>query len=227
MHSKLKPHGYSYCSCIIWNISTYSIYSDIVAINRNYLHGSNHKTRMWISSSWINYLIWVKGWCIWLLRCRTVGTKTSETFQLEIIINFCGGTWSGKFTGLGHMSRKTPEVKIGLYSPLSQHRGLKASWRRLLEESWHIFRSFQHDHLRFGFTLLYHRQVALQLPFGDKNLGEDYDWCVALVETWLSSRYFTPQKVGSFSTRLQDRDKIGESETSKIFRIRCKCHLAV
>eukprot|EP00435_Cladocopium_sp_Y103_P019871 s278_g4.t2 len=44
-----------------------------------------------------------------------------------------------------HMSRKTPEVKIGLYS--------------------------------FGFTLLYHRQVALQLPFGDRNLGEDYDWC--------------------------------------------------
>ena len=103
-----------------------NIYSDIVAINRNYLHGSNHKTRMWISSSWINYLIWVQGWCIWLLRCRTVGTKTSETFQLlEIIINFCGGTWlSGKFTlGLGHMSRKTPEVKIGLYSPLSQLTG--------------------------------------------------------------------------------------------------------
>jgi len=48
------------------------------------------------------------------------------------------------------MSRKTPEVKIGLYS--------------------------------FGFSLIYHRQVALQLPFSDKNLGEDYDWCVALTE---------------------------------------------
>ena len=31
---------------------------------------------------------------------------------------------SGKRTlGLGHMSRKTPEVKIGLYSPLSQLTG--------------------------------------------------------------------------------------------------------
>lgn len=49
-----------------------------------------------------------------------------------------------------HMSRKTPEVKVGLYS--------------------------------FGFTLLYHRQVAFKLPFADKNLGEDYDWCVELIE---------------------------------------------
>lgn len=57
---------------------------------------------------------------------------------------------AGRLGRRRHMSRKTPEVKIGLYS--------------------------------FGFTLLYHRQVALQLPFGDKNLGEDYDWCVALVE---------------------------------------------
>ena len=39
---------------------------------------------------------------------------------------------------------------------------------------------------RFGFTLLYHRQVALQLPFGDRNLGEDYDWCVALIDALLS-----------------------------------------
>lgn len=110
---------------------SYEIYivithSDMVAMNRRYCIHMDRIIRPGCESQ--SYLIWVKGWCIWLLRCRTVGTKTSETFQLsEIIINFCcGGTWlmSGKRTlGLGHMSRKTPEVKIGLYSPLSQLTG--------------------------------------------------------------------------------------------------------
>eukprot|EP00439_Symbiodinium_sp_Y106_P058687 s1976_g8.t1 len=49
-----------------------------------------------------------------------------------------------------HMSRKTPAVKMGLYS--------------------------------FGFTLIYNREIALKHPFQDKNLGEDYDWCMELME---------------------------------------------
>ncbi|CAJ1447404.1 unnamed protein product [Effrenium voratum] len=48
-----------------------------------------------------------------------------------------------------HMSRRTPEVKCGLYS--------------------------------FGFTLFYQREAALTIPFPDKNLGEDYDWCMDLI----------------------------------------------
>ena len=39
--------------------------------------------------------------------------------------------------------------------------------------------------IRFGFTLIYNREVALKHPFQDKNLGEDYDWCMELMDSRL------------------------------------------
>ena len=43
----------------------------------------------------------------------------------------------------------------------------------------------QPSDLRFGFTLIYNREIALKHPFQDKNLGEDYDWCMELMDPGL------------------------------------------
>jgi len=36
----------------------------------------------------------------------------------------------------------------------------------------------------FGFNLFYLRSVALEMPFPDEDVGEDYDWCMKLLKTY-------------------------------------------
>lgn len=36
----------------------------------------------------------------------------------------------------------------------------------------------------FGFTLFYLRSVALEIPFPDEDVGEDFDWCRMLLKTY-------------------------------------------
>ena len=48
------------------------------------------------------------------------------------------------------------------------------------------FRGRRLSVLRFGFTLFYQREAALTIPFPDKNLGEDYDWCMDLIAPGLT-----------------------------------------
>lgn len=79
-----------------------------------------------------------------------------------------------------HLSRRSPEVQLGLYG--------------------------------FGFSLLYKRAVALELPFPDEDLGEDVDWCMKVADRYGSQGILVIPDEQGICLHVQHGDNLADCE---------------
>ena len=117
-------HARSYCICIVRNISTQYIVIWLQWIVSIYMDRIIRPGCESQAATWSEWKVGAFGYC----DAGRLGRRRRRLFNYQklssIFVVVEHGWCRGKRTlGLGHMSRKTPEVKIGLYSPLSQLTG--------------------------------------------------------------------------------------------------------
>lgn len=78
-----------------------------------------------------------------------------------------------------HISRKSPEIQLGLYG--------------------------------FGFSLFYLRSVAMEMPFPDEDHGEDFDWCMKLIETYDNRAVFLIPEDDGLVLHVEHGDNVQDS----------------
>jgi len=63
----------------------------------------------------------------------------------------------------------------------------------------------------FGFTLFYLRSVALEMPFPDEDLGEDFDWCMKLIKTYDNRAVFLIPEEDGLVIHVEHGDNLQDS----------------